>query len=1139
MTRSPSSPSDGASDHYVRAEPRLLKAIEEGKNADVGNIVEGARSQGQSVDHLLRIGLMRAVERNNIGAAEYLALGTSPDSLPNRVSPLMRAVEKNHVAIVSLLLSHGANIDSADKQGRTVLMTAAWKNHWHITHELIKRGANVNAKDNAKRNVLHNLAADKHLNWGKDIIDLLLKTNISVDGQDGQDSLKRSPLHWACVTGKSTLAEWLLTRPRSPRANVNATEIREKTPLHLAAAHGRDDIVELLLRYAANVQARSDGSWTALHNACEHGSAKIVRMLLQAGADVNARLLNGMTPLHVAAQAGHMEVVQCLLTRMEIKRAARDSFGITPFLRAAQSKRKDIVNLLAPFNHVETLCEDALGACNGFNATIVDFGHFHNGNRVQKQTVYELLYGRDPINPRRSAVSILPKNSKATNFRWVHIPQNNLAWVEACLTKIFVEEGASDVEGFKKALERSFSHQHKGKQIHSHFMRPMCQSTPRAPIVVDEPELFDGQTDGPPQIVINGKLNGTPTPSTKRQPDAAPKSPQTSSRGQGHGRDEWPKDSGRDNGKGKEKKRPQEKTEKQTPSKDSRQQRRTSQPLSESPRLRSPGSPGRKDPTQVAKGNIFVFMPYLHFETNRRRQEMQEAIARAQEMKSRHRRARLQKSRTYDEMLLRAHLGSSTNSLHVRRTLDQFFYHNIDTQSRDQDQVVYRYQCKGIDPEKSDVDPKIFMVDQLWMWILGKNLIVTSFPQRWQQPKNDPLNVLDGVIEDINSKTREPVRSVFDLAIIITARCSGVFDRHRMDEDYQFLDMFESSIGDATDRETVLFKEFNTASVQASAWLQHHRRPNRFSRQLEATSRDFEHTNRKDAREERTVREERFRYGDRVHAPPFVDKLLDIGSETDLLGETKDIRDELNMIEKVLEDQRNVLPDIEIAVCNIYKEEHRSQQEIKRRFRDQLKTIEMHIKDINRMDKQAERIYDSITDLLDLKQKHANALEARFARDQAAGTARQSQTIMVFTIVTIIFLPLSFIAAIFTINIEEFPRDDNSGQQSLPLAYVSKYMFGIGFAISIPLICIALSLDAVGNFFHEIARRWQERRARHEVKAQAAVSTPADWEFEKDASVTTSRFERVLSAGPSTRGRRSGEADWGGGLLLPVTSRGT
>jgi hypothetical protein len=243
-------------------------------------------------------------------------------------------------------------------------------------------------------------------------------------------------------------------------------------------------------------------------------------------------------------------------------------------------------------------------------------------------------------------------------------------------------------------------------------------------------------------------------------------------------------------------------------------------------------------------------MPYLHFETDRRRQEMQAAIARTQKMKEREKneggasKPQYYRASTYDEMLLRAHLTSSQVSLHVRRTLDQFFYHNIDTQSRDRDQVVYRYQCKSNDPQH--VDPKIFMVDQLWMWTLGKDLIVTAFPQRWQQPRNDPLNVLDGVIEEINSKTGDQVRSVYDLARIITGRCSGVFDRHRIgDEDYQFLDMFESSIGDATEMETMLFKEFNTASAQASAWLQHHRRPNRFSRHLEAEGRQREHQSRR------------------------------------------------------------------------------------------------------------------------------------------------------------------------------------------------------------------------------------------------------------------------------------------------------
>lgn len=452
---------------------------------------------------------MRAVERTNVELAEYmLQSGAKPDGAPGgRLSPLLKAIEKkatddDQEKMVKLLLRFGGNVDAHDKQGRTALMTAAWKGYYHIMVILLRGGADVNKKDNNGRHVLHNLAADKECDWGMYVIEELLRYNIALDGPQGRDESGRTPLHWAASTGKRDLCEILLQRTKT---DVNAVEGRGKAPIHLAIAHGRDDIVETLLRHRANVMATSDGSWTPLHNACEQGNVKVVRLLLDAGANVNARLLNGMTPLHIAAQAGHLDVVQCLLNRKETKRTARDSFGITPFLRAAQNKRRDIVNLLAPSNNVETLSEDALGACNGFNATIVDFGNFHNENRVSRRTVYEVLYGKDVVNSRKPAVNILPKDSKATSFRWIHLPANNMAWVEALLTKAFIEEGASDVEGFK-ALEKSFTHSHRGQQVHSHFMRPLCQSTPRAPKHPDDSDLSDGAEPAPPQIVVSSGL---------------------------------------------------------------------------------------------------------------------------------------------------------------------------------------------------------------------------------------------------------------------------------------------------------------------------------------------------------------------------------------------------------------------------------------------------------------------------------------------------------------------------------------------------------------------------------------------------------------------------------------------------------
>lgn len=723
-------------------------------------------------------------------------------------------------------------------------------------------------------------------------------------------------------------------------------------------------------------------------------------------------------------------------------------------------------------------------------------------------------------------------------------------WCDALLTKRFIEEGATDIEGYK-ALESSFSHQHKGQQQHSRFMRPMCQVIHRG--TQDHGEGTLVEKAGPPTSAIPDPAHLTAVPESMQEH----RSPDPSGVDRVPQRDEQQATSGADRSRKQRSKsgKPvvqRQNTSSTTTTSDSlsttaasmrtakthvqRQGTSSTAAASEGPTalgedIKVPETTARASPkpskkstprkesrasidktdkssTKVTAGrpcNVFMFMPYLHFETDDRRKEMQAALNNPRSL--------YRYEVSADELLIRAHLEKSSSFLHIRRTLDQFFYHNIDTQIRDCDQVVYRFQQNQ---QKHRNDPehvaKVFMVDQLWLWIIGKDLVVTSFPQRWRQPRNDPLNVLDGIIEDINSKTREPVQNVYELAMTITGRCYGTFDRHRKgDDDFQFFDMFEASIGAAMNHEATLFQEFSRASKKASQWLQSHQRPNRFSRNLEADTKAHLHAARKT---------DRLQTDDEAMEtdPQFVDQLLDVGSETDLLAEIKDIRDELDIIGMVLEHQKSLLPDLKSAIKSVYYAERSLGQvrKVDKVFEEQEKTIGNPIKDIMRMDAQANRIYVSIRDLLDLKQKHANAFEARFARDQAAGTRRQGMTLQVFTIATVVFLPLSFIASFFAINVESFPHDPRTGQPQMSLGYVSQYIFGIGLAISIPCITIALSVDELGYIVSGARRRLRQSWLRWRAKKDPGA----------ELELQSLKIEQTLSVAKTMR--RSMDTAWNG-----------
>jgi hypothetical protein len=143
--------------------------------------------------------------------------------------------------------------------------------------------------------------------------------------------------------------------------------------------------------------------------------------------------------------------------------------------------------------------------------------------------------------------------------------------------------------------------------------------------------------------------------------------------------------------------------------------------------------------------------------------------------------------------------------LHLRRTLDQFWYKNIDRRERDADQVFRRNQESDMkDSEKEE--SATLMVDQLWIWILGPSLVLTSVPQDWQQPRDELPDLLLSVLEEIDPRSGNSVRDVYELAACMGGQCLSYCDD---DADQggkpSVLAAFDSAIdGVASDENTLL-----------------------------------------------------------------------------------------------------------------------------------------------------------------------------------------------------------------------------------------------------------------------------------------------------------------------------------------------
>uniref|UniRef100_A0A182Y4P8 FYVE-type domain-containing protein n=1 Tax=Anopheles stephensi TaxID=30069 RepID=A0A182Y4P8_ANOST len=238
---------------------------------------------------------------------------------PETGDSLLHILAKQQLEDAAVFLTDHCNLSHINRSGLTVLHVAASQGLANLARALLEKGAPPNV-------------------------------------QSGVTELKTA-LHYAVEENYTDVVEAFIDyKDTNPPGTVdfNLKNAFGDSPLSLALSLGYNELVPLLIKGGADVNARNGQDMTLLHQAILKEDSKTAVFLLGQGADMNALTADQESPLQLAIHCRLVDVVDALCSR-GVSLSAPDNKGDCPLWSALESEQFEIASVLVRHG-VDTDC---------------------------------------------------------------------------------------------------------------------------------------------------------------------------------------------------------------------------------------------------------------------------------------------------------------------------------------------------------------------------------------------------------------------------------------------------------------------------------------------------------------------------------------------------------------------------------------------------------------------------------------------------------------------------------------------------------------------------------------------------------------------------------------------------------------